>query len=120
MKRFEHLTNVPANKCIAWNSVLYLYKEANPLQLTVILKFNQSHPTKSSKTLFTGATSGSGFFQDKMANPTETKSGKITYICGACFKNKQYKMVMELNKNYYTILSKQYVSCQVNNMGKET
>jgi len=67
------------------------------------LKFNQSHPTTLCGflrlTIYapgSGATSGSGFFPRKIANPIETKSGKITYICGAGFKNKQYKVVMEL------------------------
>jgi len=37
---------------MASNCVLYEEPYIYPFQLTVTLKFNQSHPTKSSKTLF--------------------------------------------------------------------
>ena len=47
MKWLEHLASVPAKKCIAWNCVLYKEPYIYPVQLTVILKFNQSHPMKS-------------------------------------------------------------------------
>ena len=47
----EHLVNVPAKEFLAPNCNLYTESYIYPFQLTVILKCNQSHPTKSSKTL---------------------------------------------------------------------